>query len=161
MSDNKELLSIVSEEEMLKCFENTNFGDVDKRSLIKECLLKYATGYVDGYTITCICKELKLLTSKNAISKKGKEYLFLSYYQQVNANGWVEVEELDYNDIIEVDEDVEGRSSSKSLFAVDSKGEYHIVYAICEDEDGSWTTNGFYDNNGYWREDIVRVKKIS
>jgi hypothetical protein len=47
-------------------FERTNFGgaeksDVGRRGLMCECVLKRASGYHDGHTITTICKDAGLL----------------------------------------------------------------------------------------------------
>ena len=79
-------------------------------------------------------------------------------------NGWVDVEDPDVQDIIElfIDPKEENNCSSKPLLAEDSKGKYHVVYAIIEEEEGDWTTSGFYDCNveDKWHTDIVRVKRI-
>lgn len=74
---------IVSDEQVIKAFENTNFGkNPDYRELIRQCLLKYHTIYTDGHTITCVCNELGLLGVKNKLTKKGKTYLFYAYYNK-------------------------------------------------------------------------------
>jgi hypothetical protein len=66
-------------------FIGTNFGSVGKtelsrRGLMVECVLKRAAGYHDGYTITEICKEARLLTKMGRPSKPGMKWAFDQLY---------------------------------------------------------------------------------
>jgi hypothetical protein len=58
---------------------NANFGDIHKRVVIGNALLKYASGYRTGHTIECICYELKLVTKNNNLTTLGKRYLFAHF----------------------------------------------------------------------------------
>jgi len=70
---------IVSDEEMNKSFENTNFGDRQPRVMIKDGINKVVQGYATGYTIECILIELGLTKKprprKIVITDKGYKYL--------------------------------------------------------------------------------------
>ena len=58
-----------------------NFGAknddlVYRREMIALCCLKYLTGFRCGYTITEICKDLGLISKRDNIVKKGKDFVF-------------------------------------------------------------------------------------
>ncbi|MCF6216834.1 MAG: hypothetical protein L3J58_11775 [Emcibacter sp.] len=82
MSD---VTKIVSDNALDKEFENTNFGVADQRELVKWCLMKTIGGFSDGYTITCICQDLKLLSKTRNITKKGGRYLWAAFYSSYEA----------------------------------------------------------------------------
>ena len=57
---------VLNPNDIAALFERTNFGgaeksDVGRRGLMCECVLKRASGYHDGHTITTICKDAGLL----------------------------------------------------------------------------------------------------
>jgi len=62
---------IVTDEEITKAFEGTNFGRSDFRELVNTSVLKKLVGYHCGYTITEIMKELGLIGKTEKPTKKG------------------------------------------------------------------------------------------
>lgn len=70
---------LITDEQIEKAFENTNFGSAVPRELVKDSLLKLVCGYSSGHTIECIVKELSLVTKGGKITKKGQEYLYWSH----------------------------------------------------------------------------------
>lgn len=59
---------------------NANFGEVGRRDLINNTLLKCASGYSTGRTAKCIVEELGLVTPKWKLTKLGERYLYAAYY---------------------------------------------------------------------------------
>ena len=79
--DVSEEVQIVSDEEVSAAWGNANFGvNCDKRNILSDTMLKYASGYSSGYTAMCICKELGLLGKNCDLTKKGKQYLYWSVH---------------------------------------------------------------------------------
>ena len=79
----KTVAGIVSHDEMMKCFENTNFGGDSERFVIAEAVIQIASGYNTGFTAMVICQELGLVGKRTArreynLTKKGKKYLYWS-----------------------------------------------------------------------------------
>jgi len=70
---------IVSDSDIDIAWGNSDFGDITRREVIKSSLLKYACGFRTGYTASSILRELLLITTRNTITKKGKQYLFAAY----------------------------------------------------------------------------------
>lgn len=59
---------------------NANFGDIEKRTVIAQSLLRYACGYSTGKTAELICANLGLVHSGSLKLKNlGKHYLFASF----------------------------------------------------------------------------------
>jgi len=54
-------IKLPTRSEIEKCFGNASFGSADPVQLVKKGLLKLASGYADGHTVTCILQELKLV----------------------------------------------------------------------------------------------------
>jgi len=75
------LEEIVSDADLKKAFGHANFGNTTEREVIKFALLKANCGYHNGHTADCIIKELGLINEKRKLLKKGKEYLFWSFYE--------------------------------------------------------------------------------
>jgi hypothetical protein len=76
----------LEEADIHKAFENTSFGDVNKRYIINRALVEVQMGFAIGGTIREILCELKLLTPKKCkISAKGLSYLrgIYGYFIQV------------------------------------------------------------------------------
>jgi hypothetical protein len=68
-----------------QAFDGTDFGgreatDVGRRGLMLECVLKRATGYHDGHTITSICKGLGLVSLDNRTTSIGMSWAFDQLY---------------------------------------------------------------------------------
>ena len=62
---------IVTDEEIKKAFDGTNFGGADFRQLLNTSVLKKLVGYHCGHTITEIMKELGLIGKTEKPTKKG------------------------------------------------------------------------------------------
>ncbi len=76
----KELHDQITDEQLVKAFINTNYGDnPDFRSIIKGALMKQACGYHNGHTSQCIIVELGLCTKKSGLTRKGKNYLYRAF----------------------------------------------------------------------------------
>lgn len=77
-------------------------------------------------------------------------------------NDWIDVE--DYGAVQDmIEPDGEGEGCSKPFLGQNDKGDTFIIYAICENDEGTWTDNIFGDatRENTWYEDIVKVKKIN
>ena len=70
---------IITGEEIAKAWGNANFGNVEKRTVIANSLLKYACGYDTGRTAFCICNELGLVDAKKKLTDLGRRYLWAHY----------------------------------------------------------------------------------
>ena len=68
-------LPIVGDFEILKAFDNTNFGNRCHRGLLVQGVLKVNAGYRTGYTLEIIMKELGLM-GKSGITRKGNQFVF-------------------------------------------------------------------------------------
>ena len=72
---------LINDTKVNKAFEGTKFENVDHRAIIKEALLKVACGFSIGDTTKHVLDRLELITTAGSISKKGRKYLFYSYYK--------------------------------------------------------------------------------
>jgi hypothetical protein len=70
---------ILSDEQINNAWGNANFGESNRRDVVANALLKYASGYVTGYTIAQICRELGLITKQCKLTALGKQYLYEAY----------------------------------------------------------------------------------
>jgi hypothetical protein len=70
---------IITDEQMIKAFGHSNFGNWKPREVLADTVLKYASGYQTGHTAKIIGLELGLITQKGTLTKKGKEYLYESF----------------------------------------------------------------------------------
>lgn len=70
---------IITDEQVALAWGNADFGNVEKRDVIKYALLKWACGYESGKTASCILHDLGLLTSNNRVSVCGKRYLYAAF----------------------------------------------------------------------------------
>lgn len=70
---------IVPDDELNKAWANANFGNVERRDVVKGVLLKCASGYYTGHTAKSIVSELGLVTPSWKLTKRGKRYLFAAY----------------------------------------------------------------------------------
>jgi len=70
---------LVTDKQLNKAFQGTNFGKRTPRELIRNGILKHTCGYYTGHTIECVLKEIGLLTEKGKPTKIGKEYLYLAF----------------------------------------------------------------------------------
>lgn len=70
---------IITDEQLNNAWGNADFGDLPKRKVLANALLKYASGYSTGKTISCIADELGLITKSGKLSALGKKYLFAAF----------------------------------------------------------------------------------
>jgi hypothetical protein len=70
----------ITDEEIDKAFQNTNFGDlINRRKYLAYSLLKIASGWHCGGTITQVLQELKLVGKRidlPTLTKNGKRYMW-------------------------------------------------------------------------------------
>ena len=67
-------------------FGTTDFGgaektDIGRRGLMVECVLKIASGYHCGGTITWICRKAELLSKRGNTTKLGMRWAFGQLYK--------------------------------------------------------------------------------
>lgn len=75
--------SVVSDEDIARAFEGTNFGTDKHRDLLHVGVLKKACQYHCGHTITTIMRDLGLIRTTGALTKKGVEMLRIAYHKQM------------------------------------------------------------------------------
>ena len=71
---------VVSDEELAKAFAGTDFGGADHRNELHVAVLKKASGYHCGHTITTIMRELRLVGASGLPTKKGRKLISLAYH---------------------------------------------------------------------------------
>lgn len=71
---------VVSDDELAKTFAGTNFGGADHRQKLHVAVLKKASGYHCGHTITTIMRELRLIDASGLPTKKGRKLISLAYH---------------------------------------------------------------------------------
>jgi hypothetical protein len=77
MANNVE--EIVTDQELDIAWGNADFGNNDKRHIVKHALLKCASGYYTGRTAKHILSELGLTTETWEMTPKGRQYLFAAF----------------------------------------------------------------------------------
>lgn len=80
----EECKNLISDELLDKVWGYADFGKVSKRDIIKNTLLKCASGYYSGHTAKTIVEELGLVTKKWTLTKLGKQYLYEAYSTDKN-----------------------------------------------------------------------------
>ncbi|QZI68712.1 hypothetical protein K5F93_20225 [Pseudomonas protegens] len=80
----KAVTDLVTDEQMLASFQGTNFGHTDFRGLLAQGCIKALAGWHQGYTLTCILDELRLIsrnkqTDKIKVTAKGRHYIWLAF----------------------------------------------------------------------------------
>lgn len=71
---------VVSDDELAKAFAGTNFGSADLRQELHVAVLKKASGYHCGHTITTIMRELRLIGVHGLPTKKGRRLISLAFH---------------------------------------------------------------------------------
>nr|WP_279089135.1 Lar family restriction alleviation protein [Comamonas thiooxydans] len=71
---------VVSDDELAKAFAGTNFGSADHRQELHVAVLKKASGYHCGHTITTIMRELRLIGVHGLPTKKGRRLISLAFH---------------------------------------------------------------------------------
>jgi len=74
-----EVKDIVNDQELDIAWGNADFGNNDKRHIIKHAVLKCASGYYTGRTAKNIIIELGLAYERWELTPKGKQYLFAAF----------------------------------------------------------------------------------
>lgn len=74
---------IIADAELDIVFGNANFGEVTKREVIYDSLLKCLAGYTTGSTAKRICIELDLVyANKWDLTQKGRLYLYFAIHNE-------------------------------------------------------------------------------
>jgi len=71
---------IMTDSEIEKAFEHTRFGGGVHRDRLAQGVLSIQAGYICGHTLTCIMKQLKLISTKGNVLKKGRKFIFGEFY---------------------------------------------------------------------------------
>lgn len=73
-------MEIITQDQIEKAFENTNFGtNPNHKKIIIDTLLKLSVGFGTGRTAICICSELNLLTANKKPNSKGLAFMRENY----------------------------------------------------------------------------------
>jgi hypothetical protein len=80
----EKVTDIINDSMLNDGFGNADFGNISKRDVIKYALLKYASNFQTGKTANHILKDLGLITTKNELSRRGKQYLFAAFNDGVS-----------------------------------------------------------------------------
>lgn len=80
----KAVTDLVTDEQMQASFKNTDFGHTDYRGLLAQGCIKALAKWHQGYTITTILTELRLIvwnkqTGKIRVTAKGRHYIWLAF----------------------------------------------------------------------------------
>ncbi|WP_417329212.1 hypothetical protein [Halomonas cupida] len=70
---------IITDEEIERVHANANFGDMGKREVVNQGVLKCASGYYQGHTSRQIITEHGLVTHEYELTPKGKAYLWAAF----------------------------------------------------------------------------------
>ena len=70
---------ILTDQEVHDVAVNADFGEHTKREIINKAVLKCACGLYSGSTVTFILEQHGLIDSDNALTVKGKAYLWAVY----------------------------------------------------------------------------------
>jgi hypothetical protein len=79
--------AIVTDAELEKAFQGTNFGHTNHRKLLEASVLKKAVGYHCGHTITTIMEQLGLIAKSGLPTKKGRQFLAHAYGHLMTMSG--------------------------------------------------------------------------
>lgn len=66
----------VTDEEIAKAFDGSNFGDRKPRDLLALSVLKKALHYHCGHTITEIMVQMGLTTPKGRVTERGRQFCY-------------------------------------------------------------------------------------
>jgi hypothetical protein len=70
---------IITDEEIERVHGNANFGSLGKREAVNQGVLKCASGYYQGSTLTKIITEHGLINDKYQLTAKGRMYLWAAF----------------------------------------------------------------------------------
>lgn len=70
---------VVSDDKITIVWGNADFGDISRRDVIANSLLKYACGFFTGKTARVIITELGLLDGREKLTTMGRRYLWAAY----------------------------------------------------------------------------------
>ncbi|MCP4761431.1 MAG: hypothetical protein GY870_06590 [archaeon] len=76
--------SSLTDKEIEKAFEGTDFGNRPHIELLKNGVLKRCGGYYNGHTLTRIMQDLKLINKKGKVLQRGLLFLFDSFFNGKN-----------------------------------------------------------------------------
>lgn len=75
---------IVSDGELAQAFGNANFGNMTPRDVVRQGVLKCASGFYQGHTSMTICKELGLIDHQYEVTAKGRQYLWEAFSSPIS-----------------------------------------------------------------------------
>jgi len=76
---------MITRREIENVWGNANFGEnTDKIAVIKDTLLKRASGYHSGFTAMRIVRALGLITPKDKLSVRGRYCLYHLFEEDIN-----------------------------------------------------------------------------
>lgn len=79
---------VVTDDDISRVFQNTNFGRSDYRVLLANSVMKKLIGFHCGHTITQIMIELKLISKgTEAVTVKGRRFLAQSFPEILKNSG--------------------------------------------------------------------------
>lgn len=70
---------IITDEEIERVHANANFGNMAKRTVVNQGVLKCASGYYQGNTSTQIIKQHGLVDQQYELTPKGRAYLWAAF----------------------------------------------------------------------------------
>ena len=79
-----EELEIVSDAEIDSAMLHTNFGGMANRDVVRQGVLKCASGYCQGHASMTICKELGLISHEYEVTAKGRKYLWAAFSTKIS-----------------------------------------------------------------------------
>ncbi|WP_443701361.1 hypothetical protein [Pseudomonas sp.] len=79
-----EELEIVSDAEIDSAMLHTNFGGMANRDVVRQGVLKCASGYHQGHTSMTICKDLGLISHEYEVTAKGRQYLWAAFSTKIS-----------------------------------------------------------------------------
>ncbi|MEA8592300.1 hypothetical protein PZT57_27000 [Pseudomonas aeruginosa] len=72
-------VEIVSDSDLDKAYGQASFGDMSKRDVVRQGVLKCASGLYQGQTSKTICQNLGLIDLEYRVTPKGRDYLWAAF----------------------------------------------------------------------------------
>lgn len=72
-------VEIVTDADLDKAYGQANFAGMSKRDVIRQGVLKCASGFYQGQTSKTICQDLGLIDQEYRVTPKGREYLWAAF----------------------------------------------------------------------------------
>lgn len=72
----RRLVERVTDDDIVRAFDGTNFGRTDHKQLLALSALKVALRYHCGHTVTQIMLRMGLITAKGRVTEKGRLFCY-------------------------------------------------------------------------------------